>query len=58
MRRNNLVGACRKTWTDWSQKSRGDLIKAWVRAAAGTTRRGGRETLYEDKVDVGKEGEG
>lgn len=53
-----MVGACRKTWTNWSQKSRGDLIKAWVRAAAGTTRRGRRETLYEDKVDVGKEGEG
>lgn len=40
------------------------MIKAWARAVAGTTRRDGRGTLYEDIVgglqllDVEKEGEG
>ena len=50
MWRNTLVGACRKTQTNWRRKARGDPIKAWLRAAAGTLREGAGETVYEDKM--------
>lgn len=41
----------RKTWTNWRRKARGCLDKAWARAATGTIRKDGKETLYEDKMD-------
>ena len=45
--RNTLVGACRKTF--WSQKARGDPIKAWLRAAAGTLREGAGRPFMKTK---------
>lgn len=59
--RNTSVGACGKTRANWSQKARGDAMKAWARAAAGTPREDAGETLCEDRVagleflGVGKE---